>query len=159
MEIKKNTFYEIKDYGRNEDYYKYIRVDDIVGDTVYATKFTENWVDVGKTWSTLWDVRAYKETPKTLQTLCVGDILIDEAGHFKKVLGVVNQNFYFISGGVYSLPSTISENCVVGYTTTELKSCGWKPYTGSIEQEEKATEMTVKEISDELGYEVKIIKE
>jgi hypothetical protein len=41
--------------------------------------------------------------PKTLKTLCVGDLVIDLDNRYMKVLGVINQNCYVLSPGYHRI--------------------------------------------------------
>lgn len=156
MEFKKNQWYEYKYYKNSKESYKYFRVDDILGGEAYITWFTENYIQSKKVYLDINDFKEdYKELPKTLQTLCVGDILTDGEKYIK-VLGIINQNCYIMSlissdRSGYNLDKSFGV-----YTVQELKDGYFKPY---IPKEEEIKEMTVKEVCDKLGYEVKIIKE
>jgi hypothetical protein len=97
--MKKNTFYELKNYDFKDHDYKYVRVDDIVEDSVYFTSFTENMVEGEKYMCSIAE-NTLTELPKTLETLCVGDLVYD-GDSYKKVLGVINQNCYVMSEDVY----------------------------------------------------------
>ena len=152
MKLKKNTFYEIKDYRKYQNRYKYVRINDIVGDDYMITHFTENFIAGTNVDRTIEDTECFnKEVPKTLQTLCVGDIIVDEDGEYKKVLGVINQNCYVMSNG------RESTHCGPAYSVKELEDLGYEPYIEDIEEPE-VEELTMEEVCKEIGRNIKIKK-
>lgn len=83
---------------------------------------------------------------KTLENLEVGDILVDCDGE-KKVLGICGLVYFLSEYGNF-------DRCgLVGWTLESIKEEGLK-----LKGESGPKEMTVKEISDKLGYEVKVVK-
>ena len=88
---------------------------------------------------------------KNWDNLSVEDMLVDEDDEKQtiKVLGIA---------GLVVLTSVITDFNVVGdgFTIDELKKRGYKIKEP---EEEKPKERTVKQVCEELGYEVKIIKE
>lgn len=127
--MKKNTFYELKDYSPEDHTCKYIRVDDIIGKAIYHTEFTENFVEFKKVRCGL-DEKDWTELPKNLQTLCVGDILTDNEDNYCKVLGVINQNCYIMSLDDEDINS--SDLGIIDdelWTVRALERNNYKPYT------------------------------
>lgn len=89
-----------------------------------------------------------KPAPKTLDNLEVGDELVDKSENVITVLGVC---------GLVILMSGINDSKTYGggYLKEEVEAMGWK--LKPAQQEPK--EMTVAEVAEALGHEVKIIKE
>ena len=115
MKLKKNTFYQYKDADT------YMRIDDITNGNYAATIFSENFINIGRELRYIEysdDNDGWKEVPKTLQTLCVGDIVVNEDGEYKKVLGVINQNCYVMSNG------RESTHCSSTFSVKELEDKG-----------------------------------
>jgi len=124
MELKKNTFYQYKDADT------YARVDGIHTNKYVVTIFSKNFVEVGKNLWDMEDLDGWEEVPKTLQTLCVGDVVVDEDGEYKKVLGVINQNCYVMSNG------RESTHCSSTFSVKELEYLGYEPYIEDREEPE-----------------------
>ena len=157
MKLKKNTFYQYKDADT------YARIDGIHTDKYVVTIFSKNFVEIGKN---LWtmemedmeDLDDWEEVPKTLQTLCVGDIVKSNDDCYRKVVGVINQNCY-----VMSRMSSIMENkdeeicCGSVKSIKELKEFGYEPYIEDTEETE-VEELTMEEVCKEMGRNVKIKK-
>ena len=130
MELKKNTFYQYKDADTYE------RVDDIHTNKYVVTIFSKNFVEIGKI---LWDIEdldGWEEVPKTLQTLCVGDIVVNNECEYKKVLGVVNQKCYIMSDWRSAILKDNEDKCVTSYSVKELEDFGYEPYIEDIEDTE-----------------------
>ncbi len=89
---------------------------------------------------------------KTLETLEVGDRVYKEGGGWREVLAVLNRNGYKT---VYSMSAYNDDKQAYGENTAwELKD-----YDYTIkEQEPEPKEMTVAQVCEALGREVKIIK-
>lgn len=84
----------------------------------------------------------------SFDTLLVGDIIEEENGYEAKVLEVGVNSF------LKSYFNDFDESDE-WFTFKEAKLSSWKVKG----QEEEPKEMTVKEISEKLGYEIKVIKE
>lgn len=84
---------------------------------------------------------------KTLYDLEVGDVVVSDGGEFK-IGAVIGEIIIAIHKNGYA---------TIPYTAKELKDAGFT--LKQPEQPKEAKEMTVSDISKELGYEVKIIKE
>ena len=148
----KNTFYEKKDYNTYDYYHKYMRVNDRIDNELYITFFTENLIEAKKV-HVMEDDLSYGWVlqEKTLQKLCVGDIIVDEDGEYKKVLGVINQNCYQMSNG------RESTHCSSTFSVKELEDEGYEPYIEDTEEPE-VEELTMEEVCKEIGRNIKIKK-
>ncbi len=82
---------------------------------------------------------------KTLDTLETGDILIDRGGTEKEVLAVLN--------GVVIVDDGDEDECTEVLITSRLEGYTIKGETQEVK------EMTVAEISEALGHDVKVVKE
>ena len=160
MKLKKNTFYEIKDYRKYQNRYKYVRINDIVGDDYMITHFTENFIAGTNVDRTIEDTECFnKEVPKTLQTLCVGDIVVNNECEYKKVLGVVNQKCYIMSDWRSAILKDNEDKCVTSYSVKELEDFGYEPYIEDIEdtEVEELSSREKKDIKSITDYALKMI--
>ena len=160
MDNIKNTFYEKKDYNTYEYYHKYMRIDDIIEGIVYVTYYTENWVKGANRTVLLDDIcDEWKEIPTTLNTLCIGDVVVNNEGEYKKVLGVVNQNCYIMSEGQDEIIKDNEDYCDSAYSVKELGEFGYEPYIEDIEdtEVEELSSREKKDIKSITDYALKMI--
>lgn len=136
--------------GINDDTEYIIISDSKLNGTLFYTSYNKEGVSQGSCSSCLEaeDIEPYKKE-KTLENLEVGDILVDWSGYKSMVLA--------ICGKVYCLSMDDDfKSARDWYTISELEN-----YLYSIYQEPeppKVQELTVEEISEKLGYEVKVVK-
>lgn len=103
-----------------------------------------------------WHQLAYAEEVKSWDNLEVGDILIDQNGEERAVLGISGEDVFFSYEDDHSK--------VLGYgTKTILQSWGWtirgvEAESWTVKSVKWNEEMTLKEVCKELGREIKIKK-
>jgi len=116
--MKKNTFYKWND--ETTSYWKYFRVDDIIDDCMFYTKFTENFVEGERNYySSPYDLESrVTELPKSWDTICVGDKIINNDGDIKTIL---ETSSYLIAVSGYNNTGVIDG----WWTKASLKKCGW----------------------------------
>ena len=149
----KNVFYEKKDYNTYDYYHKYMRIDDIIEDVVYITYFTENLIEAKKVHVMEDDIcDEWYKMEKTLNTLCVDDVLVKGGDLYRKVIAVINRNCIILSGAGNSINDTkldIADNI---FTVKELEDLGYEPYIEEEEEDNWREQLVkiVKEHSDEI---------
>ena len=94
------------------------------------------------------NVTDLKPLPRTIDDIQEGDVVVDEGGDERKVLGVCGK--VYLMSGICDFSKYSN-----GFTIEELKTRGYKPKD---EPEPEIEEMTLAEVCKELGREVKIKK-
>ena len=89
---------------------------------------------------------------KTLNTLCVDDVLVKGGDLYRKVIAVINRNCIILSGAGNSINDTkldIADNI---FTVKELEDLGYEPYIEEEEEDNWREQLVkiVKEHSDEI---------
>ena len=97
--------------------------------------------------------------PLTLKNLTIGDLIVHNDRHFRRILsadGVGDTRLYSVSIFDSDTDRDRLKKYSSSYTALELKNLGYKPVQP---ESEPIRELTVSEVCERLGYEVKIRKE
>lgn len=86
---------------------------------------------------------------RTLRDMVVGDVIVDKEGYIVKVLAICGEAF------LRSFWDDFNRASCSWYTFTEAENAGWKLK----EEPQKVREITMKEVCEKFGEEVKIKEE
>lgn len=92
-------------------------------------------------------IKGLKKLEATMDNLEVGTILVDKSGSERKVLGICGEVVFCSLYNDFDIAETY-------YTAKELKKDGYK-----VKDQNEVKEMTVKEVSELVGQEVKIVED